>query len=123
MTRFLVILLLLGGGAFASDARPDPLGTASENNEFEWVATAKDGTKFSGRSFDKFIDGAFVYARRELNRLVKKDVVDAGTVFVIEIEWKGKKFKRELTAIAELEGEIPRGPNKKTELPRGPYRH
>jgi hypothetical protein len=120
MTRILLLLLLLGSGAWA--AEPPPALPATENHEFEWVATAKDGTKFSGHSFDKFIDGAFVYARRELNRLVKKDVVDAGTVFVIEIEWKGKKFKRELSAVAELEGEIPRGPNKKTELPRGPYR-
>lgn len=122
MTRILLGLLLLGSGAFAADARPDPLETASENHEFEWVATSKGGAKYYGHSVDKFLDGAFIYAQRELNRLVRQDVVAAGTVFVIEIDWKGAKFKRQLTAIAAQEGEIPRGPDKAKELPRGPYR-
>lgn len=101
----------------------EPTALPYNMHEFEWVATSKDGTiRYSGHSVTNFADEAFTYAQKELNRLVQKGVIAEGAVFTVEIGWKGAKFRQQRTAIAELKGELPRGPDKQKELPRGPYR-
>lgn len=126
----LLILIILALHLKAAENKADHVvKPAAENedlpynaHEFDWEAVSDSGAKYSGHAVDYSVGAAFADAKRELDRMAKKGIVDDGTEFSITIEWKGKKFKRSHTAVAKYPKELPRGPDKAAEAPRGPIK-
>ena len=98
-------------------------GTLPYNaHEFDWEAESKAGQKLRGHGIEYCKGAAFAFAGRELDRLAKKKIIENGTEFSVTIVWKDQTIKRTIVATAEYPVELPRGPDKEREMPRGPIR-
>lgn len=119
MKMLMAIIFALPLAAFAIERPADPVSNA---HKFEWDAVSKEGKRFHGNFVSYCVGAAFAKAGRELDELAGKGFIKDGTEFEIEIEWKDKKFKRVRAVQIKAEEELPRGPNKEAEAPRGPIR-
>lgn len=92
--RVIAILLLAISCAWvhAQDDKP------SSANKFEWVACSKDGKKYEGKGETYLVNKAFRQVQKELDRLSKDGKVEDGLKFDVSLKWKGKDFKRPITA-------------------------
>src|SRR5258708_2997163 len=93
----------------------------AERTKFEWEATSiKNGRVYKGEGKKYLVQVGYLEAQLELDALARGGKIDDKEDFKVRIHWKEKDFERTLTSHSQYPVELPRGPDKTKELPRGP---
>lgn len=108
MKNIILLLTLLCASAVLSAEDPPNV------NDYKWSATSKKAS-FEGKAKTSLLRKAFKAVQKELDGKAKAGEIEDNAVFSIVIDWKGKEFKRKLTAHKKYPVEIPRGHAKKAE--------
>lgn len=106
-----LLLLVLCLPIFAAEEK-EPVKKPYNVNAYDWTAVSRFKT-LSGSGESTRLSKVLIAIQRELDSQAKAGKIADKTEFAVDINWKGKLFKRRFTAHKQYPVELPRGPNKK----------